>query len=154
MKPLKMIFLGLLFLLAANLSAQNIYIYPEQALEFGDFIVADNGGTVTVTNTGMRSSSGTVQLLNSEYYPAIFTISTDNLTPIGIRVEVSKEVLMNAEGTAMMMASVSPTANTYTIQAGKPVQVKIGGTIQMNSGVFSPGEFQGNISITVNPNSE
>ncbi len=154
MKPLKTIFLGLLFLIAANLSAQNFYIYPEQALEFGDFIVAGTGGTVTVTNSGMRSSSGTIQLLNSEYYPAIFTISTDNPAPINIIVEVSREALINSEGTTMMMASVSTIADTYTIQIGKPVQIKIGGTIQVNSGVFSPGEFQGNISITVSPNSE
>ena len=154
MKPLKMIFLGLLFLLAANLSAQNIYIYPEQALEFGAFTVGEAGGTVTVSEAGERTSSGTIQLLNSEYHSAIFTISTDQSTPIEVTVEVSREPLVNADGTAMIMASVSPAAETYILQAGKPVQVRVGATIQLNSGANSAGEFQGNVSINVIPNSE
>lgn len=154
MKPLKLIFLGFLFLTVGNLPAQNIYIFPEQPLEFGGFSVANAGGTVTISNSGERFSSGTVQLLNSNYHPAIFQISTDNTTPVEVIVEVSREPLMNTEGTAMIIASVSDIADTFTIQAGKPVKVKIGGTIQMNSGDYSPGTFNGNISLTVIPNSE
>lgn len=154
MNLLKKVFLCLIFLVVTNLPAQNIYIYPEQPLEFGDFTVAEAGGTVTVSNVGMRSSSGGIQLLNSVHHPAIFRVTTDHPEPIEVLVEVSREVLVNAEGTAILMASVSPNARTYIVQAGKPVQVKVGGTIQMGSGVSSPGEFQGNISITVIPNSE
>lgn len=154
MKPLKSIFFGLLFFLAGTLSAQNIYIFPEQALEFGAFTVAEVGGTVTVRESGDRTSSGTIQLLNSEYHPAIFTISTDNPTPVEVIVEVSREPLVNADGTAMLMASVSQMAEKYILQSGKPVQVRVGATIQLNSGANSAGEFQGNVSINVIPNSE
>ncbi len=154
MKLLKNIFFGLLFFLVVNLSAQNIYIYPEQALEFGAFTVAEAGGSVTVSESGDRSSSGTIQLINSEHHPAIFTISTDYPTPMEVIVEVSREPLVNAEGTAMLMASVSPVAKTHIIQAGKPVQVKVGATIQLNNGAHSAGAFQGNISIHVMPINE
>ena len=154
MKPLQLLFLGLLFFTAGNLVAQNIYIYPEQSLEFGNFTVPNGGGTVPITDSGDRYSTGTIQLLNSIYHPAIFQISTDNITPLEVIVEVSREPLVNSEGTAMIMASVSPVADTYTIQAGEPAQVKIGGTIQMNTSDYTPGKFQGNISITVIPNSE
>ncbi|HER39720.1 MAG TPA: DUF4402 domain-containing protein [Salinimicrobium catena] len=154
MKPLKSIFFGLLFFLSATLSAQNIYIYPEQPLQFGAFTVAAAGGTVTVSAAGERTSSGTIQLLNSEHHPAVFTISTDHPTPIEVIVEVSREPLINSDGTAMLMASISPAEETYILQAGKPVQVKVGATIQLNSGANSAGEFQGNVSINVIPNSE
>lgn len=154
MKPLESLFLGLLFFMAVNLPAQNIYIFPEQALEFGAFTVAEAGGTVTVSEAGERSSSGTIQLLNSDHHPAVFTISTDHPTPIEVIVEVLREPLVNADGTAMLMASISPAEETYILQAGKPVQVKVGATIQLNSGANSAGEFQGNVSINVIPNSE
>lgn len=154
MKQLESIFLGFLFLISGELLAQNFYVYPSQALEFGVFTIAGKGGTVTISDTGERSSSGTVQLLNSNFHPAIFQITTDSTAPIEVFLEISVEVLTNAEGTATLRTSVSPVEKTYILQEGKPVQVKVGATIQLNSGANSSGEFQGNISINVFPNSE
>lgn len=152
MKLHKSLFFGFLYLTAASLTAQNIYIYSEQALEFGDFTVAEAGGTVTISSNGERSSSGTTQLLNSTYHPAVFRISTDNPNPMQVLVEITREALSNSEGTSMVLTSVSSATDVYMLQAGKPTKIVIGGTIQMNSQNFSSGAFFGNISITVTRN--
>lgn len=146
------LFLVFLYLMAANLTAQNIYIYPEQALEFGDFTASDAGGTVTISSNGDRSSTGTTQLLNSTFHPAVFRISTDSTSAMEILVEVFREALINSEGTSMVLASVSPSSQIYILQAGKPVKVVVGGTVQIDSENFSSGAFFGNISITVTQN--
>lgn len=154
MKPLKWIFLGFLLLTAGELLAQSIYVYPLQALEFGNFTVAGKGGTVTISNTGERSSSGRVQLLNSNFHPAVFKITTDSTVPIEVFVEVSMEVLMNTEKTAILRPAGPTVEKNYIIQAGKPIQIQVGATIQLASGTISSGDFQGNISLTVIPNND
>jgi hypothetical protein len=63
-----------LLLAAHGASAQQISLSSTRALDFGRF-VARTGGTITVSATGARSSTGAVLLLNSPSAgPAAFNV--------------------------------------------------------------------------------
>lgn len=131
--------------------AQNIFISAEQELSFGNFYFSGkSGGTVTISNNGTWSSTGNIHQINSTYQPAGFIISTDSPVPVKIQVSTPSSALTNAEGKSMSLTLNEPDKVVHSIQEGSPVQVFLGGTLEIDpEAVSSPGGYSGNISIRV-----
>lgn len=132
-------------------TAQNIFVSAEQELSFGDFYFSGkSGGTVSISNTGLWSSTGNVHQINSTYQPAGFIISTDSRTPVKIQVDAPTGILTNSEGRSMSLTLNEVDIMYHSIQEGSPAQVFLGGTLEIDpEAVSSPGGYSGNVSIRV-----
>lgn len=152
MKPFEFFSVGFLLLLVTNLMGQNIYVYADQELNFGEFYLSNNArGEVTISKTGDLTSSGNINLLNSTHHPAVFMISTDSLEPIKVEVEAFVQKLHNQEGNEMYITLLSFEPMVYLLQAGFPVQISVGATLILNSAIASSsGNYRGSISLSVN----
>lgn len=126
-------------------------MYAEQELKFGEFFVSNNSsGSVTVSSNGDWSSSGNVHLLGATQQPATFIISTDNSTPVTVQVQAFALRFQNPAGEEIPFRLSTVEPSVYTVQAGSPVRVKIGGTVDISPETSSMGHFSGRISLSVN----
>lgn len=152
MKVLTPVSFIVFFLMVGNLTAQNIFIHGEQELQFGDFFLSENkGGTIRISNTGQRSFTGGVNLLSANYSPAIFNISTDSQAPIEVEIDAYIENMINAEGAEMPLEVNETHHKVYTLEAGKPLRLFIGGTLKIDPGVNqSLGSFKGVVTLSAN----
>lgn len=132
-------------------TAQNIFVSAEQELSFGDFYFSGkSGGTVSISNEGIWSSTGNVHQISSTYQPAGFIISTDSRTPVKIQVEAPTRIPTNAEGKSISLTLNEVDTMYHSVQEGSPVHVFLGGTLKIDpEAVSSPGGYSGNISIRV-----
>lgn len=132
-----------------------IAVYTVQNMSFGAFSQGTGGGTMVLSNTGTRSSTGTVLPLNLgvSYFQAIFEIEA----PVGTIIS-----LLN--GPAATLAGSNGGSMTLTIGNSSPVspfstsisppgrtQVKVGGTLTVGNSTATPsGSYTGTFYITFN----
>lgn len=129
----------------------NISVSLTRGLVFGNFITGANGGSVTVTSTGGRSSTGSVVLLPTGLgSQAIFAVTLDRKSNVSWIV-TSIVDLSNGKGNTLRLTvnsfyPVSPASLQYGIN-----NVNVGGTITVGSPAVSPpGSYTGSFSITFN----
>lgn len=152
MKFLNYLSVLIFLLLAKDVAAQTITVTSLQELEFGSFFASDNiGGTVAISNNGAWTSSGNFQLINSyPHHAAIFRISTESVSDVKVEVESYAVNLTKPDGTTLFLTANLPDSAVYTVSYLAPVEVSIGGSLDISSEAgSSPGNYVGNVSIKV-----
>lgn len=148
MKPLNLIILVIVALVFQSGISQNLSVYNDQGLSFGSFyLLGATGGSLSISNTGIRTTTGNIQEVNSSFLVSAFTLSTDSVNPVNITISSSPTTVSNGVGDTMSLeAGISNPANPV-VQAGSPVQIFIGGTITVASEVPA-GNYNGELFIT------
>lgn len=149
-KPLLLCCLCLAF--AGNALAQ-MTVTNTQSLSFGKF-VAGSGGTVTISPSGFRSATGSVELLNANGGSAAEFVVSDT-DPLN--ASRSYTITLPADGTVTLTAgSGTMAANTFTsdpqdvgmLTAGSQT-VRVGATLSVQA-AQAPGAYSGTFSIIIN----
>jgi hypothetical protein len=122
-------------------------------LSFGAIILGPTGGTVTVSPTGSRSSTGSIILgdFGESFTPALFEIEANLATLISILN--GPNVILNGSsgGTLTLVVGDSDPISPFVITNSYPIryQVRIGGTLQVgNTASNPPGNYSGTFSLT------
>jgi hypothetical protein len=132
-----------------------ITVFTTQNLSFGAFSHGSSGGTVVVSNSGMRSVTGDVVPLNLgfNYFNAIFEVDT----PLGSIISImngSDAILTGSNGGSMLLhIGNSDPPSPFVTVVPQPVrtQVNIGGTVTVgNASTNPPGTYTGVFYITFN----
>ena len=126
---------------------------PGLGLRFGAFFQSTSGGTVVVSPTGVRTSTGTVVLADMGYVfgAANFTI----LANPGTRVAIlnGPDIVLDGSngGTMSLHIGTSSPASPFVTTAMPPAQtsINIGGTLTVGSPVANPsGTYSGYFLVT------
>ncbi len=156
----KLIIIALLLCCSYTLRAQEkpprpvqITVSPSQGLYFGAFSQGGSGGTVILSPTGVRSSTGSIILLNLgfTFAAAIFQVDAEPGTIVTI-VNGTDVTLTGSGGGSMMLhiGTASPTS-PFIATAISPsrTQIRIGGTLTVGNSLSSPpGSYSGTFSVT------
>lgn len=144
-----------LFFILALLSsigyAQEVSVYFQKDLNFGKFYISGNvGGNIRIPNNGGIIPSPDVNLLSSEYQPAILVISTDSEEYIDIQIEASADRLKAQEGGNLRLRLNKPDKTYYSIKKGVPAEISLGGCLEIEpGGASTAGDHFGRISVNV-----
>jgi hypothetical protein len=132
-----------------------IIVYTVQNLQFGAFTQGAIGGTVEISNSGIRSATGDVVLLNMgvNYFYAIFEVEGIVGTVITI-TNGPNATLTGSNGGSMSMTigSASPSPPfVINVQPPSRTEIKIGGTLNVGAPASNPpGTYTGTFYITFN----
>lgn len=130
-------------------------VYTMQNLSFGAFTDGATGGSVIISNSGIRSITGNVVPLNLgiSYFQAIFEIDA----PIGSIISIlngADATLTGSNGGSMSMhIGGSDPASPFITVVSQPArtQISIGGTLTVgNTASNPPGNYNGTFYITFN----
>lgn len=132
-----------------------IYVFTVQQLKFGAFVQGASGGTVTISNSGARSATGTVVLLNQGGSFSQSIIDVEAVPGSLISITNGPDAILNgSNGGSMTMAigdSDPPSPFTVLIPPPGRTPVNIGGTLTVgNSGSSPPGTYTGVFYVTFN----
>lgn len=136
-------------------SSQITSVTTVQHMSFGAFSSSNNGGTVTISNTGSRSVTGDVIALNLgiAYLQAIFEVEAVPGTIVSI-TNGPAAVLTGSNGGSMSMQIGNADPQSPFITTVAPpgrTQIKIGGTLTVGDAVASPaGSYSGTFFVTFN----
>lgn len=146
--------LAILLVMTVPVSRADIAISNTQNLAFGSF-VAGSGGTITVNNSDMRSTSGGVMLIPiSEGTAARFTVSGDPNTTYAIQLPADNFVTLTGPGTDMVINNFTsnPSAEASgQIGAGGTQILSVGATLNVQTNQ-SAGEYTGSFTVIVDYN--
>lgn len=152
MKDLVIAMTLLVFLIIFPTRADEIAIANTSPLAFGSF-AAGNGGTVTVSTSGICSTGGDVILVLQNCAPAGFTVSGDaNFTYI-IDLPANDFVTLTGPGNDMVISNFTsnPSAADGLIGSGGSQVLSVGGTLGVGSNQ-APGSYSGSFTVIVNYN--
>jgi hypothetical protein len=148
------LFMAACLLLAAQCaSAQQIALTNSRSLDFGRF-VARTGGTITVSPTGARSSTGAVVLLNSPSAgAAVFNISKGNgggaNKAVAITLPANGSIRMTSGSNNMPLSAFVTSPATILAVPVSGVTLSVGAT--MTVAANQPrGTYTGSIPLIVN----
>lgn len=145
MKPL-IYFLITLFHVSGH--AQEIHLVKTQDLDFGKFyLMGSGGGRITVHEDGTWIDEGHLRHLEVPPKPAIFTIWTESPEPIKIRVEVVYSKLSNSDEPMDLSVIGENNLDYHVLSQRAPLQVKIGGVLDVEPRGSGFGTFQGQVMI-------
>lgn len=118
-------------------------------LEFGKLAVGLNGGSVTVSNNGLRSKNGDIALVSSTVNAALIRIEAEGTMPVTITMDntIYLNDGSNHELQLILTASQPIGEYIYLDQSGI-LPVNIGGTVEIPQG--SPvGTYTGTVNFSV-----
>lgn len=130
-------------------------IFQVTPFQFGSFFTGSFGGTVEISPSGIRSSTGSVVLLynNEIVSPAVFEIKAPNNTMI--QVNFPKHTMLKTQSSAgnikLILGDLS-TGNVFITpnDAENGFLVSMGGHFEVgNQSQHKPGSYSGNFSITI-----
>ena len=132
-----------------------ITIYTVQNMSFGAFSPGTLGGTVGMSNTGVRSVTGDVIGLNFGvlYFQAIFDIDAPQGSIISILNGPNATLTGSNGGTMSVHIDNSDPGSPFSTVVAQPqrTQVNIGGTLTVGTAAASPpGTYSGTIYLTFN----
>jgi hypothetical protein len=132
-----------------------LYVYTVQNMNFGAFAHGNSGGSITISNTGTRTSTGDVVPLNLgvSYYNAIFEIEAPPGAIISILNGPDATLTGSNGGSMLLSIGNSSPISPFTNSLAPPTrtQINIGGTLTVGgSGSAPPGTYTGTIYITFN----
>lgn len=132
-----------------------VSVYPTQGLSFGAFTTGSVGGTVSVSPAGLRSSSGSVLLLNYgfTYYSAIIEIDAPTGTIITVANGPNVSLTGSNGGTMTLKLGATSPVSPFTTTAVSPSRtvVNIGGTLTVGPPISTPpGSYSGTFDVYVN----
>ncbi len=158
------VFVGVIFSLSAKAQDPTdtlpddpaaIYTYTIQNLQFGVFAQGGTGGTITVSNAGVRSATGSVLPLNQggSFFQAIIDVEAANGSLISITNGANVTLNGSNGGTMTLQIGSSSPGSPFNVTVSPPVRtpIHIGGTLTVgNSGASPPGTYTGTFYITFN----
>ncbi|WP_345080056.1 DUF4402 domain-containing protein [Nemorincola caseinilytica] len=126
---------------------------PALGLRFGAFFQSPSGGTVTVSPTGVRTSTGGVILadLGYVYGAAHFDITANPGTLVSILNGPDATLTGSGSGSMSMHIGTSFPASPFVTSANPPAYntITIGGTLTVGSPVANPsGAYSGSFYLT------
>jgi hypothetical protein len=130
-----------------------LVVVTAQGLSFGAFSQGAVGGSLTVSASGVRSSSGDVILLGMgyTYTPALFEVTGNRGTVVQI-LNGSDIILTGSNGGTMTLhLEGSDPVSPFIINTVPPAftMVTIGGTLFVGNPVANPpGNYGGTFTIT------
>jgi hypothetical protein len=142
-----------LLLAAYGASAQQVVLTASRSLDFGRF-VARTGGTITVSPSGTRSTTGAVVLLNSPSAgPAVFNVSKNNGGATNKVVAITLPAnggtsLSNGTNSMPLSTFVTSPATILTVPNGG-VTLSVGATMTVSANQ-PRGNYTGSIPLIVN----
>lgn len=141
---------GHCFTANAQISAVNTI----QNLSFGAFSPGNEGGTITISNTGIRSASGTAVPVNIgiPHFEAVFEIEAPNGTIISIS-RGAEAILRGSNGGSMSLklGNSDPQGPFSVFSPNGKTEVRIGGTLSIGNVLNNPpGNYNGSFFITFN----
>lgn len=133
----------------------SIAVYTVQSLHFGSFTQGAVGGSVILSPTGSRTSTGDVVLLNmgSSSHESIFEVEAIAGTVISIMNGPNATLTGSNGGTmSMVIGTSSPSMPlSLTVQPPTRTQVRIGGTLIVGAPASNPpGTYSGTFYVTFN----
>ncbi len=149
-----------IFLLSAKANAQqapprpiSVSWNPSLGMRFGAFFTSSSGGTVAVSSSGIRTSTGSVVLagLGFVYGAASFDIIAAPGTQITLLNGPDVTLSGSAGGSVTLHIGSSSPASPFVTTANPPTAntVTVGGTLTVGSSVASPaGAYSGSFYIT------
>lgn len=151
----RLICLIIIFAASYNVSfAQSVV--KNQDLTFGTFCpTSSSGGTVTVSNTGIRSATGNVFLFASSYTQATFTFSAGNRNRniYSITTNSPRTLLRTGGGGSMTLTLGPRSPATFTVNKNNTRLISVGGTLTVGSIVANPpGNYSATFALTFNYN--
>ena len=132
-----------------------IHVYTYQNLQFGTFAQGGSGGTITVSNSGGRSATGSIILINQggSFFQSIIDVEATPGSLISITNGADATLTGSNGGTVTLtIGNSNPTSpfNTSIAPPGR-TPVNIGGTLTVgNSTASPPGNYTGVFYITFN----
>lgn len=132
-----------------------IAAYTVQNLRFGAFTQGAVGGTISVSTSGLRTSSGDVVLLNMGvlYSEAIFEVEGILGTVVSIN-NGPNATLTGSNGGSMSMTigAANPVSPFFiSVQPPSRTTIRIGGTLNVGPPASNPpGNYNGTFFITFN----
>ena len=148
--------LGSLLLLFFSFTANSqIAIYTIQGFDFGSFYQGNSGGTVDISNTGIRSATGDIILINSGplVSQAAFEIEAPEGSVISIINGPDISIAGSNGGTISLKLGGADTGSPFITTEAPPTRtrIQIGGTLTIGNKLESPpGNYQGTFTITLN----
>ncbi len=131
----------------------SVYFNPGLGLRFGAFFQSTSGGTVIISPSGIRTSTGTVVLADMGYAfgAANFQILANPGTVISI-LNGPDVILTGSNGGSLTLhIGTSSPASPFITTASPPAQtsVNVGGTLTVGSPVANPsGSYVGSFYVT------
>ena len=124
----------------------------EQGLSFGAFFQSLTGGTVIITPTGVRSTTGSIILVNQgyQYFPCIIQVQGNPGTVVHILNGPDATLTGSNGGSMTMQIGNSIPSDPIIITAAPPggTQVFIGGTLIVGNPLANPvGSYSGSFMI-------
>jgi len=138
---------------APGASAQQVVLTASRSLDFGRFI-ARSGGTITVSPSGARSSTGAVILLNSSSAgPAVFNVGTSNggvsNKAVAITLPANGSIRMTSATGSMPLSAFVTSPATILMVPASGVMLSVGATMTVAAGQ-PRGNYTGSIPLIVN----
>ncbi|MBI9039198.1 MAG: DUF4402 domain-containing protein [Bacteroidales bacterium] len=132
--------------------SQTIDITNTQNLNFGTFCQTDDaGGTVTVSNTGTRSSTGNIAPIGQSFSYAVFTITTDSVNQFSLQIDKPLISISGSNGGSMSLQIGTANPEFPSLVVGYPATVYIGGTLTIGTRSENPaGSYNGNYLLYFN----
>ena len=130
-----------------------VEVRAAQFLNFGSFTVGPNGGTVTVSPSGSRTSNNDIYLLNlgATHSYAIFDVYANPGTIIEIQPHM-ETTLSGPSGSDVRLKvdiyqDIIPGPTFIVTES--PKEVIVGGSLHINSQAAGPpGSYNGNLRLT------
>ena len=133
----------------------SVFVDPEQEMSFGAFYPLNAGGTITISSSGSRSTTGDVVLINQQftYTPASFQIEA--LPGTLINIQNGPDVILYGSngGTMTLHLEDSDPPSPFITSVAPPdrTEVKIGGTLIVgNISTNGAGNYNGTFTIIFN----
>lgn len=143
---------ALFSLFSISIRAAEIAIVNSSSLVFGSF-VAGNGGTITVSTSGICSAGGSVTIVIADCAAAGFTVTGDPNLTYFIELPTDNFVSLSGPGSSMAITSFTsnPSGADGLLSAGGSQNLSVGGTLNIGSNQAA-GSYSGNFSVIVNYN--
>ena len=127
-----------------------IAIANVQNLLFGNIIASENGGTVTIDNSGARTSDGvSFPSIEGTFQAAQFRVTGMAGAAFAVTMPADGIVALAGPGDNMTLSAF--TNNSTNVITGGEVTFAVGATLNVNANQTA-GDYTGNFNITVNYN--
>jgi hypothetical protein len=125
-------------------------VSTQQSLGFGTFaITGSNGGTVTVSNTGIRTASGDIFLSGNDQSVGVFSIDVAQGTSLYMVNGLTASLIGNNGGNLQLTLGETSPALPYTTTSATTV-FQIGGTLTVGPIQNNPpGEYYGTYTLVI-----
>lgn len=129
-------------------------VYTVQNMSFGAFSAGASGGSVILSNSGTRTTTGTVLGLNTiSHFVAMYEVDAPYGSIISILNGPNATLTGSNGGSMTLTIGNSLPASPFMVMVNQPArtEIKIGGTLNVGSAATSPpGTYSGNFYITFN----